>query len=57
MEVGIDLMLLLEPVHALVVRRRDGGGALGLGGAIVVEGAARVRRQPEEAHLSRGMHV
>ena len=44
-------MLLLEPVDALVVLLGDLERAAGLGGAVVVEGAARVGGEAEEGDL------
>ena len=47
----VELVLLLEPVDALVVLLWDLERAAGLGGAVVVEGAARVRGETEERDL------
>jgi len=44
-------VLLLEPVDALVVLLGDLERAAGLGGAVVVEGAARVGGEAEERDL------
>ena len=52
LEVVVDLVLLVEPVDALVVGRGDGGGALALGRAVVVEGLARVGGEAEERDLA-----
>ena len=47
----VELVLLLEPVDALVVLLGDLERAAGLGGAVVVEGAARVGGEAEERDL------